>query len=220
MVKRIAGFPLLIIGMLLAQPSGNHAPPLCAAEPSHSQAQADRQSSQSDSKASAPSETIGVSGLVRSTEGTPIPGATVRFTNTDTNQVWVSWTDPAGKFEFPGLPAGPYRAEASQLGFVSSSLEVRLGGGPAPPSLQLSLSVATLAQLTAPAGSEKAANQSNAGGRRGSRNPNAGNAPPSNAGSNAPGGRGGYRGGRGQLPAGVLNAMTQGMAAGGFSKPT
>lgn len=218
MVKRIAGFPLLIIGMLLAQPSGNHGRPLCAAERSHSQAQADSQSSQSDPKAPAPSETIGVGGLVRSTEGTPIPGATVRFTNTDTNQVWVSWTDQSGKFEFPGLPAGPYRAEASQLGFVSSSLEVRLGGGPAPPSLQLSLSVATLAQLTAPAGSEKSASQSNAGERRGNRNANAGNASPPNAAPNAPGGRAGYRGRGQQLPPGVLNAMTQGMATGGFQQ--
>ena len=71
------------------------------------------------------------SGFVRTSDGAPIPGATVRLTNTDTNQAWASWTDSTGKFEFPLLPAGHYRVEATQLGFQSASIEAQL---PAPAS--------------------------------------------------------------------------------------
>ena len=66
------------------------------------------------------------SGTVKTAEGAPVPSATIRLTNTDTNKSWVSWTDESGKFEFPNLPAGHYRVEASQLGFVKSSTEVQL----------------------------------------------------------------------------------------------
>ncbi len=217
-MRRIAVFPLLVIGMLLAEPCGNHARQLSAAERPAPPAQTAQQS-QPESRAQASSATVSIGGLVRSIEGAPVPGATVRFTNTDTNQVWVSWTDQSGKFEFPRLPAGPYKAEASQLGFVASSLNVNLGAAPAPPSMQFVLSVATLAQLTSPA-SGSTASQPNGNERRRNRNPNS-NSPDgsaSNAGSNALGGRAAYRGGRGQLPPGVLNAMTQGMATGGFQQ--
>ncbi len=217
MVKRIAAFLLMVIAAILVAPCGNYVRLLCAAERPDSQTQTSRQQSQPEPTTTSSSATFSIGGVVRSAENTPIPGATVRFTNTDTNQVWVSWTDQSGKFELPTLPAGLYRAEASQLGFVSSSLEVHLGARPAPPPMQFVLSVATLAQLAVPAGSEKSANQSNAGGRRGSGNPSAGNTPASNAGSNAPGVRARNRG-RGQLPPGVLNAMTQGMATGGFQQ--
>ena len=90
-----------------------------------------------------------VTGIVRNPETSPIPGAIVRLTNTDTKKSWVSWTDESGKFEFPALPPGRYHIEASQLGFVPSSLDVELPVVP-PGPIPMVLSVATLAQLTAP----------------------------------------------------------------------
>jgi Carboxypeptidase regulatory-like domain len=106
------------------------------------------------------------SGFVRTSDDAPIPGATVRLTNTETNQAWASWTDSTGKFEFPLLPAGHYRVEATQLGFQSASIEAQL---PAPASnpVAVVLRVATLAQLNAPSGSGGANRQRGAGGRGG-----------------------------------------------------
>ena len=159
------------------------------------------------------------SGFVRTADGSPVPGATLRLINTDTKQVWVSWTDASGKFEFPTVPPGHYTIEAVQLGFVSMSIEAQFSTPPPqPPPLQLSLRVATLAQLAAPAGS----NQPERG--RGQR-PNGGPGAGQNAtnggpgGSGPPGGRGGQGGRRGgQLPQGLLNAVQQGLAGGGFQQ--
>jgi Carboxypeptidase regulatory-like domain len=163
---------------------------------------------------------ITATGFVRTTDGSPVPGATLRLTNRDTKQTWVSWTDESGKFEFPALTPGHYTIEATQLGFVVSSIDAQFSAPPPqPPPLQLSLHVATLAQLAAPAGS----NQSGSG--RGQRpnggapggGQNAANAGP--GGSGAPGGRGGQGGRRGgQIPQGLLNAMQQGLAGGGFQQ--
>src|SRR5271170_691206 len=66
--------------------------------------------------AASPQIVTNTTGLVRSEEGAAMPGVAVRLTNADTNQAWVTWTDEAGKFQFPGLPAGNYRVEASQIG--------------------------------------------------------------------------------------------------------
>src|SRR5262249_10182986 len=148
-------------------------------------------------------------------------------TNTDTNKSWVSWTDESGKFEFPGLPAGHYRVEASQLGFVKTFEDVQLPAAAGKP-IAVVLRVATLAELNAPA--ESARGQG--GGRRQSGGGQGGNAQNGNgpggngqAGANGGQGRFGQGGGRGgfggrgqgqqQLPAGVTNAIRQGMAGGG-----
>ncbi len=81
----------------------------------------------------------------------PFPGATLKLTNDDTKQIWVSWTDESGKFEFPSITPGHYTIEATQLGFVSSSIEAQFSTPPPePPTLQLSMHVATLAELAAP----------------------------------------------------------------------
>jgi len=71
-----------------------------------------------------------LTGVVRTAGGAGIPGSTLRVIETSSGKAWISWTDEAGKFEFPALPSGHFRVEISQLGFVSATKEVDLGSGP------------------------------------------------------------------------------------------
>src|SRR6204780_4761047 len=155
-----------------------------------------------------------VIGIVRTSEGTPVPGATVRLIDTVTNKVWMSWTDQTGKFEFPQIADGKYRIEASQLGFVQSSLVVEVPIVP-PGPVPVVLRVATLAELSATPGNPSSNRPSSPGNRqaRGQNPANSTNAPGSNS---AGSGRG--PGGRGELPAGVTNAISAGLAGGGFEQ--
>ncbi|MGA8222771.1 MAG: TonB-dependent receptor [Candidatus Acidiferrales bacterium] len=176
-----------------------------------------RQSSQDASAVTPSGEPI--VGTVRSAEN-GVPGSTVRITNLDTNKVWVSWTDESGKFEFPALPPGHYRVEASQLGFATSSVEVQIAGPPAP-VIALELRVATLAELNppaqttppqkSPATNTKSRTAAGPTGRGRNSPGNSANAP-GNLSAGPPQGNGG----RGQVPAGVTNAIRQGM--GGFQQ--
>ena len=161
---------------------------------------------------------IAVSGAVRTSGDTGVPGATVRITNVETNKSWVSWTDETGKFAIPGLPPGRYRMEASQLGFVNGSQDLVIAGPPAP-VITISLRVATLAELNPPSEAPSSAKTAAA-------NPNDATAPESRARSR-PGrpatgdgadksGTPEREAGRGQPPAGVTNAIRQGM--GGFQQ--
>ncbi len=93
-----------------------------------------------------------ISGLVRTTQGSPIPGATVRLVELSTGRAWVSWTAENGKFELAGLPPGRYGIEAEQIGFQAGSKQVELASASAaqtpnetaPPALELTLTVAPL----------------------------------------------------------------------------
>jgi trimeric autotransporter adhesin len=176
--------------------------------------------------------TFAASGFVRTSDGSPVPGATLRVTSTDTQKVWVSWTDESGKFEFPALPPGHYALEATQLGFAAASLALQLPAASTQP-IQLVLRVATLAELAAPAApatTSTPAGQSapakpggqRPGGAQGRGQSSAQNNSPNSAtgpGANAGGARG--RSGRGQpIPPGVLNAIQQGMATGGGFQQT
>src|SRR5579863_4060584 len=161
------------------------------------------------------------SGVVRTSDGSPVPGATLRLVNVDSKKAFVSWTDESGKFEFPALPAGRYTVEASQLGFNSASLDLELGVGPVPPPLQFVLRVATLAELAAaPERSRFAGRGPGQGAGQGPGAPTGNGATgapgsPNAAGAGVPGGRGG----RGQqLPPGLLNAVRDGLATGGFQQ--
>jgi trimeric autotransporter adhesin len=156
-----------------------------------------------------------VTGIVRTSENTPVPGATVRLIDTVTNKVWMSWTDQSGKFEFPQIADGHYRIEASQLGFVQSSLVAEVPIVP-PGPIPVVLRVATLADLSTPSGapsSSKPSSPANAQGRGRNAPANSANASGSNA-----SGSGRERGGRGQVPAGVANAISAGLASGGFEQ--
>ncbi len=88
-------------------------------------------------------------GTVRTAQGLPVPGATVRLVELSSGRAWLSWTDENGKFELP-LPAGRYRVEAEQLGFEPASKEIVLAapaaGNEAP--IELTLRVAALAATT------------------------------------------------------------------------
>src|SRR5277367_5407894 len=126
--------------------------PQAAAQASTSSAAPSHEQSPSQNPVPADTPTAVASGVVHTSDGSPVPGATLRLVNTDTRKVFVSWTDESGKFEFPALPPGHYRVEATQLGFVAASLNIELGGGPVPPPLQFVLRVGTLAELAAPTG--------------------------------------------------------------------
>jgi hypothetical protein len=175
--------------------------------------------------------------MVRSAGGQIIPGAPVRFTNAVTEKMWVSWTDENGKFIFPALPPGDYHVEASQVGFVPAPAEIRLPGLD-DHKIELILRIATIQELaaaasaaSAPAGAaapkaNAAANPSGNG-----QNPNApvsttaaNSAPANGAPANGTGrgaGQRGSGGGQAPLPAGDLNALSQGLAQtgrGGFQQ--
>lgn len=158
-----------------------------------------------------------LSGLVKTPEGTPVPGATVRLINTETNKVWLSWTDESGKFEFPQIAPGHYRIEANQLGFTQTSLTIQVPVVP-PGAIPIVIRVATLAELSATPG--KPASNPNRPGPRGNGQANGQTNGQRNGQSNAEG-NGQYRrgvGGRGQMPAGVANALREGLAGGGFEQ--
>jgi hypothetical protein len=220
-----------MLGLLLA------APLACSARDGQAAQQQQQTSQQGGSSsagaAAAPNVVPSTTGQVQTQSGQPVPGATVRLTNTDTHKVWLSWTDETGKFVFPELPAGYYHVEASQLGFVAAAIDVKLPVVPSGP-IPVVLNVVTLADLAPPpkpaettpanpsapaAGSAQnpPANFSNATNSQNASN--TAQTPASGAKGTSQGNAAGQNrngGGRGQLPAGVTNAMRQGMASTGF----
>ncbi|HXX71844.1 MAG TPA: carboxypeptidase-like regulatory domain-containing protein, partial [Candidatus Acidoferrum sp.] len=155
--------------------------------------------------------TVSAEGVVHTSDGSPIPGATIRLVNTDTQKAWVTWTDVFGKFDFPAVPPGHYTATATQLGFQQASAEEHLSPGASSP-MELVLRVSTLAELSGPSpGQERFGGHRFGGGQHGGPG-----APPDSANASDSSGRG--RAGRGQLPPGVLNAVQQGLANGGFQQ--
>src|SRR5665213_3977030 len=96
-----------------------------------------------------------LAGAVYTTNGTAIPGSTVRAIQTSTRKAWVTWTDDNGKFEFPALPAGHFRIEISQLGFAPSTREIDLASG-TKTHVDLKMDVGTLAEISASPTTENA----------------------------------------------------------------
>jgi hypothetical protein len=162
---------------------------------------------------SANEQNVSFSGYVRTTAGVGIPGASVRITNTDTGKSWATWTDAQGKFSLPALPPGHYHIEATQIGFVEASNDFTLSNYNEKPAL-ITLDVATIAQLNAPArsGSQSAANNGGATGQTGRGRGGYGAGNGRGAGGYGRGGNGQYGGygrgaGRGQ---GAATAGNQG----------
>jgi hypothetical protein len=98
-----------------------------------------------------------LAGMIRTADGIPVPGATVRVVQTSSGRAWVSWTDEKGNFELPGLPEGRFRIEATQLGFVPATKEIDFKAGFSP-SVEVRLGVATLAALSGNTSSQSASN--------------------------------------------------------------
>lgn len=161
-------------------------------------------------------------GQVRTTTGEPVPGATVRITNIETRKLWLSWTDENGDFAFPQLPQGYYNVEVNQLGFNPSSINVKLPVMP-PGPIPIQVRVQTLAQLnhaeqSAANGSSPNANGSSANAGRQQGADNGANSAQANQGRPGQGGQnGGFRG-RGQMPAGLRNAIQAGLATNPFQQ--
>lgn len=170
-------------------------------------------------QAFAPPQLVSVSGMVRTDGGVAIPGATVRAENSATHQRWVTWTDEAGKFAFPGLAPGFYQLSSDALGFRTATLDATFQtAAPPPPPLVLTLHVLSLAAMSssssgvgvskkAPAPEREISPVGNAAVARTRREKQIGQRQ-----------RGNVRGGRGSsaVPAGVTNAIRQGM--GGFQQ--
>ncbi len=173
----------------------------------------------------APANSASVTGVVKTSEGTPVPGATVKLSDSASGKSWQSWTDESGTFLFPQIPYGLYKIETSQIGFSPSSIEMKVPVVPAAP-IPLELRVATLAELApkpenAAPGNHPHHNDGNA--QANNANPDASQSAATQNG-NAAGGAsgGGRRGQNGQggapVPAGVANAVNAGIASAGFQQ--
>jgi hypothetical protein len=62
-----------------------------------------------------------LAGIVYDQSRAVLPGATVRTTNTDTNQVRSTTTDGLGRFAIPALPPGRYDVNVEHAGFAPQS---------------------------------------------------------------------------------------------------
>lgn len=164
---------------------------------------------------------ISVSGIVQTDGGIPIPGATVRVGNSSTHQRWVTWTGEDGKFSFPGLPPGSYQISSDALGFGTATLDSMFQSvTPPPPPVVLVLHVLSLAEMSS----------NNSGASRNPPKPENEKAPvnsqPTVPQNGAPAQSaqgqavqrqpGRARQGGSAVPAGLTNAMRQGM--GGFQQ--
>ena len=201
---------------------------LCARQAADGAAPSQQASAATNETPSARVPTVAnTTGQVRTQAGEPVPGATVRITNTETRKVWLSWTDESGNFVFPELPQGYYRIEVTQLGFEPSAMNIKLPVMPRGP-IPIELRVATLADLNAAKDSDASASPGQPGGRTGANgganggrkagnpsNPSGANGRPAGQRGNG----GGFRGGNGgQMPAGLRNAMQAGMATNPFQQ--
>jgi Carboxypeptidase regulatory-like domain/TonB dependent receptor-like, beta-barrel len=139
-----------------------------------------------------PKPAVRLEGVVRTTEGLAVPGASIRAENTETHQAWLTWTDERGRFLFPALPAGSYRVGAEEIGFVSQTKQFRLTSAASRP-ITMQLPVATPAELEK--GTETASQRAMGRGGLAGQRPGPGESPP-----------------RAALPPGVVNAVRQGMA--------
>ena len=77
--------------------------------------------------------TAQINGRVQDASGSVVPSAEVRATQTQTNVVRTTATEPDGSFVLTNLPIGPYRLEVSKEGFatyVQSGIVLQVGSSP------------------------------------------------------------------------------------------
>jgi len=102
-----------------------------------------------------PATHVTLQGQVRTADGTPIPGASLKIVEAATGKSWLTWTDEQGKFRLPELPSGKYHIEATQIGFVVDQKDVEVVTEPSP-DIILSLRVQTLPEIAAAAQAQPA----------------------------------------------------------------
>ncbi len=138
-------------------------------------------------------------GVIKSGQ-TPLPGVTVTAKNTLTGKQYVTATDGRGAFVLRIDEDGRYVLRADFAGFASTTKEVLLHGGAAPPQTEFSLLLASRQQQLEQAEARRGANQ---GGGQGPRQ---------------------YMGGQGAqnlgLMAGALGAIAAGGETGGAALPS
>lgn len=74
-----------------------------------------------------------ISGIVKDETGAATPGATVTATQTETGLKRSAVTDDAGFYVITNLPLGPYKLEATKMGFrtyVQTGIELQVGTAP------------------------------------------------------------------------------------------
>jgi uncharacterized protein with von Willebrand factor type A (vWA) domain len=73
----------------------------------------------------------GASGQVVDQTGAAMIGATVKMTETEKGVPHATTTDADGRYNFPNLPVGPYRLDATMTGFktyTQSGIVLQVGG--------------------------------------------------------------------------------------------
>jgi hypothetical protein len=71
-----------------------------------------------------------VGGVISDPSGSPVPGAAVKITQTETQLARATVSDGQGRYVFPDLPIGPYRLEVTVSGFkayVQSGIVLQVG---------------------------------------------------------------------------------------------
>ena len=74
-----------------------------------------------------------ISGIVRDESGAVLPGVEVTATETDTGLKRIVMTDATGYYVLTNLPLGPYRLDASKMGFrtyVQAGIQLQVGTVP------------------------------------------------------------------------------------------
>src|SRR5690242_9354046 len=81
-------------------------------------------------------EVAQVSGIVTDQSGAVVPGVQITLTQTENGVKRSAISDTAGLYTIPNLPLGPYRLEATKMGFrtfVQTGLVLQVGSNPSVP---------------------------------------------------------------------------------------
>jgi virginiamycin B lyase len=88
------------------------------------------------------SGTAALSGTVKSADGKPLEGVGVSARGANDTFTTTVYTDDAGRYSFPPLPAGDYKMRAQAVGFDAARADAQLGAGSSKP-VDLTLSPLT-----------------------------------------------------------------------------
>src|SRR5579884_3970709 len=81
-------------------------------------------------------EVAQVGGIVTDQSGAVVPGVEITVTQTETGVKRSAVTDTTGLYTIPNLPLGPYRLEATKMGFrtfVQTGIVLQVGSNPSIP---------------------------------------------------------------------------------------